>query len=106
MLSVILRVAAPARSAASRSGACRTVRRGSIRNIVVLIAVELSRPGPCGATTAGREVTQGRLPATGSPGPVVTLGALRSIIGSHRSATVPPAPGGGGGGRRDASPDP
>ena len=33
----------------------------------------------------------GRLPATGSPGPVVTLGALRSIIGSHRSATVPPA---------------
>jgi hypothetical protein len=92
MLSVILLVAAPARSAASKSGACRTVRRGSIRNIVVLITVELSRLGSCGATTAGREVIQGHLPATrSSSGPVVTLGALRSIIGSHRSAAVPPA---------------
>src|SRR5687767_3487237 len=36
MLSVILRVAAPARSAANTSDACRTVRRESITNTIPL----------------------------------------------------------------------
>jgi hypothetical protein len=40
----------------------------------------------------GRTRSNSRAPAGDrSSGPVVTLGALRSIIGSHRSAAVPPA---------------
>ena len=82
MLSVILRAAAPARSAASASGACRTVRRGSITNTIPLSqglrgsAFDRVKPPGMGSHRSSRQIQCDHLPNLGTEKRSFEAGAL------------------------------